>query len=121
MADHLVDRAADALRAVGVDGEQHALQVVGADHAERAFDQLPVARFALAQGRFGGALHGDVDAGGDDEADLPLCIAQRCGRPCDAAEAAVAIQPLVLKGGRERAGAQALELSRWPRESRRGE
>ena len=50
MADHVLAGAADALRAVGVDGEDDALEVVGADHAERAFDELAVAGFALAQG-----------------------------------------------------------------------
>ncbi len=85
------------------------MQVVGADHAERAFDELAVAGFALAQGGFGGALGGDVDAGGDDEADLALRVAQRGGGPCDAAQAAVAVEPLVLEGGREGAGAETLE------------
>ena len=62
-----------------------AIEVVGADHAERAFDELAVAGFALAEGGFGDALDGDVDAGGDDEADLALvCRAarwrtRRCG------------------------------------------
>ena len=88
VADHLLDGAADALGAVGVDGEEVAVEVVGADHAERAFDELAVAGFALAQGGFGGALHGDVDAGGDDEGDLALLIerarwrTRRCGGGC---------------------------------------
>ena len=98
------------LRAVGVDGEQDALEVVGADHAERAFDELAVAGFALAQGVFGGALDGDVDAGGDDEVDLALVVEQRRGGPGDAAQAAVAMQPLVLECGGEAFGAQALEV-----------
>ena len=50
VADHLVAGASDGLRAVGVDREEDAMQVVGADHTERAFDQLAVARLALAQG-----------------------------------------------------------------------
>ena len=102
--------AAEALGSVGVDGEQVALEVVGADHAERAFDELAVAGFALAEGGFGGALDGDVDAGGDDEADLPLLVAECGGGPGDAAEAAVAVEPLVLEDGGEGAGAEAVEL-----------
>ena len=120
MAGHLFAGAADALRAVGVDGEQDALEVVGADHAERAFDELAVARFALAQGVFGGALDGDVDAGGDDEVDVALLVEQRRGGPGDAAQAAVAVQPLVLECGGEAVGAEALEVLGWRRGRRSG-
>ena len=76
--------------AVAVDGEDAAFEVVGADHAERTFDELAVAGFALAEGGFGDALHGDVDAGGDDEGDLALGVDERGGGPGDAAEGAVA-------------------------------
>ena len=110
MAGHVLAGAADALRAVGVDGEQDALEIVGADHAQRAFDELAIACFALAQGVFCAALDGDVDAGGDDEVDLALVVEQRRGRPGDAAQAAVAMQPLVLERDGEAIGAQALEV-----------
>ena len=110
MADHLFAGAADAVRAVGVDGEQDAVEVVGADHAERTFDELAVARLALAQGGLGGALDGDVDAGGDDEVDLALVVDQGRGGPGDAAQAAVAVEPLVFEGGGEAVGAEALEV-----------
>ncbi len=109
VVEHRVDGAADGLGAVGVDGEQLALEVVGADHAEGAFDELAVAGFALAEGGFGGALGGDVDAGGDDEADLALGVAEGGGRPGDAAEGAVAVEPLVFEAGGEGTGAEALE------------
>ena len=88
VADHLFAGAADGLCAVGVDGEQDAGEVVGADHAERALDELAVAGFAFAQGLLGGALHGDVDAGGDDEVGLALVVVaarmptRRCGEGC---------------------------------------
>ena len=59
---------------------------------------------------FGGALDGDVDAGGDDEVDVALLVEQRRGGPGDAAQAAVAVQPLILKGGGEALGAEALEV-----------
>ena len=110
MAGHLFAGAADRLCAVGVDGEQDALEVVGADHAERAFDELAIAGFALAQGGFGAALDGDIDTGGDDEVDVTLFVEQRRGRPCDAAQAAVAMQPLVLECGGKAVGAEALEV-----------
>ncbi len=110
MADHFFAGTAYALRDVGVDREQDALQVVGADHAERAFDELAVARFALAQGLFGLALDGDVDAGGDDEVDMALVVEERRGRPGDAAQASVAVQPLVLECGGRAVGAQTLEV-----------
>ena len=77
VTDHLFEGAAEALGTVGVDGEQGAGEVVRADHAERAFDELTVAGLALAQGGLGGALDGDVDAGGDDEADLALLVMEQ--------------------------------------------
>ena len=120
VADHVFEGAAEALGAVGVDGEQVAVEVVGADHAERAFDELAVAGFALAEGGLGGALDGDVDAGGDDEADLSLLIAESGGGPGDAAEAAVAVEPVVLVDGGEGAGAEAGRTARWPGGLRRG-
>ncbi len=70
---------------------------------------LAVTGFALAEGGLGGTLGGDVDAGGDDEADLSLGVAQGGRGPGDAAEAAVAVEPLVLEGGGEGSGAEALE------------
>ena len=101
--------------AVGVDGEQDALEVVGADHAERAFDELAVAGFALAEGGFGGALDGDVDAGGDDEADLALLVEEGGGGPGDAAEAAVAVEPVVFEDGGEAIRRADGRSARWPR------
>ncbi len=110
VAEHVGHRPPDGRRAVAVDGEKNAAQVVGADHAERAFDEQAVTGFALSKRGFGGALRGDVDAGGDNEGHLALVVAQRRDVPGDAAEAAVAVQPFVLKGGREVAGAELLEV-----------
>src|SRR5260370_34733406 len=86
MVGYGLDGAADGLGAVGVDGEDLALEVVGADHAEGARDDLAMAGFALAEGGLGGALRGDVDAGGDDEADVSLVVAESGGGPGDAAK-----------------------------------
>ncbi len=88
VTDDLFKRVSDAGRTVGVDGENYAVEVMGADHAEGTFDELPVAGFALAEGGLGGALGCDVDAGGDDEADLTLVVdagrwlTRRCGGGC---------------------------------------
>ena len=121
VADDLLDAAANALRAVLVDGEDRAVEIVRADHAERAFDELAVARFALADGGFRDALHGDVDAGGDDEGDLALGVDQRGCRPGDAAARAVGGDPEVFVGGGELASADALEvLDVLPRRLLRG-
>ena len=110
VAGHVLAGAADALRTVSVDGEQDAVEVVGANHAERPFDELAITRLALAQGILGGTLHGDIDAGGDDEVDLAAVVDQRRGRPGNAAQASVAMHPLVLEGDRDAVGAQALEV-----------
>ena len=109
VADDLVDGAADAFGTVGVDGEELAVEVVGADHAEGAFDELAVAGLTLAEGGLGRALDGDVDAGCDDEGDLALGVRQGGGRPGDPADGTVAIEPAVFKGGGEIAGAEAVE------------
>src|SRR6202021_2327090 len=109
MAIHVFNGSSDGLGTVVVDGEQRAAEVVGADHTEGAFDELAVAGFALAKGGFGGALGGDVDSGGDDESHLPLRIEQSGGRPSDAAGAARAVLPLVLKDCGKSACAQAFE------------
>src|SRR5258708_33449554 len=92
-----------------VDGEEVAFEVVGADHAEGTLDDLAVAGFALAEGGLGGALGGDVDAGGDDEADLSLGVPESGGGPGDAAEAAVAVEPLIFKDSGKGSGAEAFE------------
>ena len=109
MAAHVFDHSADGLGAVGVDGEQRAAEVVGADHAEGAFDELAVASFTFAERGLGGALGGDVDAGGDDEGDLTLRVGQGGSRPGDAAKTAVAVEPLIFECGGEFAGTEALE------------
>ena len=83
---------------------------MGADHSQRAFDELAIARFALAQGHFRPALDGDVDAGGDDEVDSALLVEQRRGRPRDAAQASVTVQPVVLECAGSAVGAHALEV-----------
>src|SRR5258708_17448966 len=92
-----------------VDGEEGAFEVVGADHDEGALDDLAVAGFALAEGGLGGALGGDVDACGDDEADLSLGVPESGGGPGDAAEAAVAVEPLIFKDSGKGSGAEAFE------------
>ena len=109
LACHLVDGTAEAFGAVGVDAENGALEVVGADHAERTFDELAVAGFAFGEGGFGLALDGDVDAGGDDEVDLALSVDEGGGGPGDAVEGAVFIAPVVFEGGGELAGTEAFE------------
>ena len=83
---------------------------MGAHHTERSFDELTVTGFALAEGGLGGALDGDVDSSGDDESNLALLVAQSGGGPGDAAEVAVAVEPLVLEDGGEGPGAEAVEL-----------
>ena len=70
MPDDIRDLAPEALCSVLVDGKNPALQIVGADQAERALDDLAVAEFALANRALGDALYRDVDAGRDDERDL---------------------------------------------------
>ena len=110
VADHLVAGAADGLRAVGVDRGEDAGEVVGEDHAQRSFDELAVARFALAQGGFGGSLDGDVDAGGDDEVGVALIVIEGGGGPRDATEASVAVQPDVFECGWEAVGAEAFKV-----------
>src|SRR4051794_37127248 len=80
-----------------------------ADHTERTFNQLAVARLALPQRGLGGALRRDVDARGDDERNLPLRVGERRSRPRDAAQATVTIQPLILIDSREVSRAKALE------------
>ena len=109
VVEHGIDGAADGLCTVSVDGDEISFEVVGADDAEGAFDKLAVAGFAFAESGFGGALGGDVDASGDDEADLSLGVAEGSSRPGDAAEGAVAIEPLVFESGGEGAGAEPLE------------
>ncbi len=109
MTDDLFEGAPYAGGAVGVDGENDAVKVVGADHAEGTFDELPVTGFALAEGGLGRTLGGDVDAGSDDEANLSLVVDQGSGGPGDAAKAAVAVEPAVLEDGRKRACTQAIE------------
>src|ERR1700716_2029709 len=99
----------ESLGAVGIDGQQRPSQVMRADHTKRTFNQLAVTRFALAQRGLSGALRSHIDAGGDDKGDLTLRIGERSGRPGDTAQAAVAIQPLILKCRRKMSGAQALE------------
>ena len=72
---------------------------------------MAVASFALAKGGFGGALSGDVDACGDDEAYLTLSVAEGGGGPGDSAEGAIAVEPLIFEGGGEGSGAKTLEGS----------
>ena len=76
-ADHFVDGATNAFGPVSIDREDDTLEVVGADHAERAFDELTVAGFALANGSFSYPLDGDVEAGRNKKFDLVLGINQR--------------------------------------------
>ncbi len=99
-----------------VDAEQNAVAVMRVDDAERAFDQLPVARFAFAQGGFLLALQRHVDAGRDDEGRLSLRVDQRGCGPGDALQRAVLAAPVVLKAGGELAGAQPLEVGDFGRD-----
>ena len=110
LADDLLHGVAEPGRAVLVDGENLAVHVMRADQAERTFDDLAVARFALADGGLGDALHGDVDAGGDDEGDLAMRVEHRGCGPRDAAAHAIGREPVVLVCGGELPVADALEV-----------
>ena len=85
------------------------VEIVGADDAERAFDQLTIACFAGAQAIKLLALLGDVDAGGDNEVDVALRIVERTRGPGDAAHAAVAGAPVHLVAAVELTGARLLK------------
>ena len=94
-ADDLLRGVAEDLGAVRVDGLDLAVEVVGADDAERAFDEMAIARLTRAQAIELLPLFGDIDAGGDDEVDVALGIVERAGGPGDAARSAVAGAPVI--------------------------
>ena len=100
-AGHLPDGTAERFRAMAVDRVESAVERVGEDHAERTFDKLAIAGFGLAEGGFGGALLGDVDAGSDDEGGLVLFVDERRSGPRDAADGAVAMPPVIFEAGGE--------------------
>ena len=93
-----------------VDGEKLAPKIMGAHHTQRSFDELAVACFGLAQSSFGGKLLRHIDAGGDDEGDLSLGVAQSGRRPRNAAEIAIRGKPRVLKGSRKAPSAESFEV-----------
>src|SRR6202012_31822 len=97
-ADHLLDAVAKTLGGAGVDGEHAAFEIVGADHAERAFHQLAVASFAGVESRGGFTLIGDVDSGHDDEVDLAGAVGQVGGGPRNETAAALAGEPVQFSG-----------------------
>ena len=83
-ADQFLRLVAQDRGGVRVDGEQYAVQIVGANEAQAAFHQLPVAFFTGAQSDFGFPLLGHVRTGHDHEANFVLRIDQRGGGPGNA-------------------------------------
>ena len=61
-ADQFFRLVAQSGGGMGVDGEQNAVEIMGADKAQAAFHQLPVAFFTGAQSRFSFPLLGHVRA-----------------------------------------------------------
>ncbi len=108
-ADDLLRGVAEDSGGVRVDRLNVAVEVVGADDAERAFDEVAIARLTGAQAIELLPLLGDIDAGGDDEIDVALRIVERAGGPGDAAHSAVARAPVHLVTAIELAGACLLE------------
>ena len=108
-ADQFLRLVAQSSCCVRVDGEQHAIQIVGANKAQAAFHQLPVALFTGAQSGFGFPLLGHVRTGHDHKAHLVLGIGQRCGGPGNAPHTSCLGAPVDFIGLGGVAGAHLLE------------
>ncbi len=71
---------------------------MGANEAQAAFHQLPVAFFTGAQSGFGFPLLGHVRTGHDHKAHFVLGIGQRCGGPGNAPHTSCLGAPVNFKG-----------------------